>query len=120
MKENCGHQLKEFALEDLSAVWKGGGEEQEEVVREVQVLLSSVILSPSPRLVGSAPSWELRRVRLRACPVPERVPLTRPSALIPDVIVHRGRDAGHYCGASASSEIACYSWTCEVSSRLRI
>lgn len=29
MKEKCGHPLKEFAAEDLSAVWKGRGEGQE-------------------------------------------------------------------------------------------
>lgn len=34
MKEKCGHLLKEFALEDSSAVWKGRGEGQERRLSE--------------------------------------------------------------------------------------
>ena len=128
-KNKCGHPLKQFqsVYEDLSAICKGRGEwcwrRFLVTVNDGALLLFLLLLllllrpslSPSPRVLGAEqfPLWAAagREAAGQSGCLSVTVCVC-PSALVSSVVVHRGRDVGHYRGASSCCKVTCYSWTC--------
>lgn len=120
-RNKCGHPLKQFQKCLWRLECRLWGERRvilEEVLqrfwwRSMTARLSSVFLSLHPlvrELNGPSLSCGREAAGQSGC-LSVTSCVVCPSALVSNVVVHGGWDAGHYSGASSCCKVACYSWT---------